>query len=282
MVKFRHMAKLDNSQHIHHYRSHFRLSYPVSRWQKFYTIIAAPVIVILVLFALRIFSLPTSENLATITPSYLFLALAATFLRLFLAYAMALLAALPLALLIYWSPRAERILLPLYDIIESVPVLAFFPVIILFFVKFNFFNGAAIFVIFLGMLWNIVFSVVGGLKAIPRDIQSAATVFNVKGWSFVREVLLPAAFPNIITGSLLAWAQGWNIIIVAEVLHTYIPGGTASQDLFGIGSVLVSASAGGQGSVFLAAILIMIVAIGLMNFFVWQKLLQYAERYKFE
>ena len=195
---------------------------------------------------------------------------------------LALVVAVPLALLINKNKVSEHIFLPLFDIIESVPVLAFFPLIVLFFIKFNFFNGAAIFVIFLSMLWNIVFSAVGGLKAIPADIKSAAQVFKIRGFNFVRKVLLPAITPQIITGSLLAWAQGWNIIIVAEVLHTYIPGGNASQDLFGIGSILVNAAATGQNAIFLTAILFMVIAIAFLNFFIWQKLLNYAEKYKFE
>lgn len=277
------MGKTDNSKHIHHHYRHFGFSYPVSRGQKFYTIVVIPVVIIAVLFiVLRVFSLSSFAGQGENVLDYWLMAILATFTRLFAAYCLALAVALPLAFLIYYNPRAERILLPLYDIMESVPVLAFFPVIILFFVKFNFFEGAAIFVIFLGMLWNIVFSVVGGLKAIPSDIKSAAQVFNIRGAALAREVLLPAIFPSVVTGSLLAWAQGWNIIIVAEVLHTYLPGGTANQDLFGVGSILVNASASNQGNVFLVAILVMVAAIGLMNFFVWQKLLQYAERYKFE
>ena len=277
------MAKLDDSKHIHHHRRHFAYSYPVSASQKFYRIVVIPIAIIVVLFVvLKIFSSSSFINPVGNVFGYWLMAILATFMRLFFAYCLALVVALPLAFLIYYSPHAERVLLPIYDIIESVPVLAFFPVIILFFVRFNFFEGAAVFVIFLGMLWNIVFSVVGGLKSIPADIKSAAQVFNLRGMALVREVLLPAIFPNIITGSLLAWAQGWNIIIVAEVLHTYIPGGVASQDLFGVGSILVSASTSNQGNIFLTAILVMVAAIGLMNFFVWQKLLQYAERYKFE
>lgn len=277
------MKEALNVKHIHRYGKHFGFSYPVSTQQKIYTIIVAPLAIIVVLFLiLKLFLLsPAAYPYQDLLP-YMGLALVATFLRLLAAYALALLVALPLALLIYWNQHAERILLPLYDIIESVPVLAFFPVIIILFIKFNFLNGAAIFIIFLGMLWNIVFSVVGGLKSIPSDIKSAALVFNIRGSSLVRRLLLPAVFPNIVTGSLLAWAQGWNIIIVAEVLHTYIPGGLPRQDLFGIGSILVNASASGQNSIFLLAIFLMMVLIGFINFFIWQKLLQYAEKYKFE
>ena len=132
------------------------------------------------------------------------------------------------------------------------------------------------------MLWNIVFSLVGGLNVIPADIKSAAHVFGIKGFSLIRKITLPAIVPYIITGSLLAWAQGWNIVIVAEVLHTYIPGGATSNDLFGIGSMLVNATAGGDNGVFVVAILSMILLIAFLNFFVWQKLLHYAERFKFE
>jgi NitT/TauT family transport system permease protein len=132
------------------------------------------------------------------------------------------------------------------------------------------------------MLWNIVFSLVAGMKAIPRDIIWAAHVFGVKGFAYVRRVLLPAVTPSLVTGSLLAWAQGWNIIIVAEVLHTYIPNGTGADDLYGIGSVLVNAVAIGDSGTFGAAVLFLVGAIALINFFVWQRLLNHAEIYRFE
>lgn len=209
-------------------------------------------------------------------------AVAATFLRLLTAYVFALILSIPLALAVNRSAFLERLLLPLFDIVQSIPVLAFFPIIIALFIRFGLLNGAAVFIIFLSMLWNIVFSLVGGLKVIPTDIKSAAHVFGAKGSVYTRRVLLPAVVPYLITGSLLAWAQGWNIIIVAEVLHTYIPGGTSSQDLFGIGSLIVNAAANGQNGVFIFAIFTMIGTIALLNFFVWQKFLHYAERFRFE
>ena len=117
---------------------------------------------------------------------------------------------------------------------------------------------------------------------IPNDIKWAARVFNIRKGSFLRYVLIPVVFSYIVTGSLLAWAQGWNIIIVAEVLHMYIPMGTANQDLFGIGSVLVHTVASGDTGTFVAALLVMVLGIAVLNLFVWQKLLNYAERFKFE
>ena len=274
---------MQESKHIRHYHRHFGFSYPVSIQQRIYSLVLLPLFILLasfvILFFIAAFSLP---SLATIPFSYLIDALLATLARLTIAFILALVLAIPVALAINHNSATERFLLPLFDIIQSIPALAFFPIIILFFIRFNFLNGAAIFILFLSMLWNIVFNLIGGLKVIPGDIKAAAQVLQIKGFAYIQKVLLPSVFPYLVTGSLLAWAQAWNVTIVAEVLHTYIPGGDPNQDLFGLGSILVSSVSSGQHAIFFAALFMMIVAIALLNFFVWQKLLRYAEKYKFE
>jgi NitT/TauT family transport system permease protein len=272
--------------HLHkgkHYRHHHGVAYPISLPQRLYTSFLAPLLFIFVLISVMALYSEHARDLHQ-TPSILYLcsALGATFVRLLVAYVFAVLFAIPLAFVVARSVVAERILLPIFDIVQSVPVLAFFPVVIVLFTHFGFYNGAAIFIIFLNMLWNIVFNMISGLKAIPNDIVSAASIFNIKGLSFLLRILLPASVPSIITGSLLAWAEGWNIIVIAEVLHVYIPNGSSANDLFGIGSVLVNASSGGDTTLFISAIVTMVLAIGFLNFFLWQKLLHYAERFKFE
>jgi NitT/TauT family transport system permease protein len=272
---------METHKHIHHSSRHFGFSYPTSLSQRLHAAFT-PLILIAGLFLLlgasSIFPIVPPD----ISPSYIIAALVATFLRLLIAYALALVISIPLALLVTKNAIMERIFLPLFDIAQSVPVLAFFPVVVIFFLRFGFTNGAAIFIIFLTMLWTMVFSLVGGLKTIPADIKDAAHVFGIRGGQYVQRILLPAIVPYLVTGSLLTWAQGWNIVIVAEVLRTYVPGGTAGTDLFGIGSLLVDASAKGQNGIFIAAIFAMILFIAFLNFFVWQKLLHFAERYKFE
>ncbi len=269
---------------VRHYHHSFLYSYETSLRKHFFVIgLAAVGIIVLLLLALHFIA----PSRALISPSELSLtrlieACFSTFYRLTIAYILALVLAIPFALLITKSPKLERILLPTFDIIQSIPVLAFFPVIVLVFVKVNFFDGAAIFVLFMAMLWNIVFSMVGGLKTIPQDIEAAAFVFKSKGFRKLVSITLPAIFPYIVTGSLLAWAQGWNILIVAEVLHNYIPNGNSSQDLYGLGSLLVNASYQGKNLVFISSLVAMIIIIGLMNFFIWQKLLHLAQRYKFD
>lgn len=258
-----------------------RISYPQSLSQRLYTLVFIPLLVVVGAIIL-IQTFASGAPSQGVTLSHLFAALGATALRLLIAYCLALLLALPLALLVTHNALAERIFLPLFDIIQSLPVLAFFPVIIVFFVHWGLYNAAAIFVLFLSMLWNIVFSLVGGLHSIPQDIKDAGRIFGLRGLAYVEKVLLPASVPYLITGSLLAWAQGWNIIIVAEVLHSYLPGNNTGADLFGIGSVLVNSAASGQEQTFLLAIVVLITSIALLNFFVWQKLLRFAERFKFE
>ncbi len=261
---------------------HFLVTYPISTGQKLYSIFVTPMLaVILIVLAIKVFSLfpgaPQPIIYASVVRAFFY-----TFFRLLVAYIFAIIIAIPLALLADSNPRAEKFLLPTFDIIESVPVLAFFPLIIAIFIKYGSFEMAAIFILFLAMLWNIVFSLIGGLKVVPSDIKSAAKIFGLKRLSYFWEMTMPSSVPYLITGSLLAWAQGWNLIIVAEVLHTYIPGGNSSSDLFGIGSMLVNSAASNEQSLFIIAIVTMIVGIGIINFFVWQKLLHYAERFKFE
>lgn len=126
------------------------------------------------------------------------------------------------------------------------------------------------------------FPIIGGLQTIPDDIKSAAIVFNVRGFRKFWYITLPAILPFVITGSLLCWAQGWTVVIVAEVLHTYIPHGTASQDLLGLGSLLVDSNAEGRTSVFVAALVAMILLVTVMNFLIWQPLLHFAQRFRFD
>jgi NitT/TauT family transport system permease protein len=264
-------------------RSHHHfVTYASTHKERLYSVFIGPVFLIVFVGALVYFFPSVVYNHTTVPLSELLVASSYTLLRLFVGYALALICALPLAFLATYNSFTERIFLPVFDILESVPILAFFPLLILFFLRVGMPNGAAVFILFVTMLWNIVFTVAGGIKIIPRDILSASKVFGIKGWKYVTTVLLPAVFPEVVTGSILAFAQGWNIIIVAEVIHTYIPFGSPTDDLYGIGSVLVHASSQGESVVFFSAIAVMVAIIAIFNYFVWQNAIHYAERFKFE
>ncbi len=240
------------------------------------------VLIGLLLLAFRFFAPAKQVNFSDVSILDIAIASFASFGRLFIAYFFALVIAVPLVIFTTRSAQLERILLPIYDILQSVPALAFFPAVVLVFIKFRFFEGAAIFVIFIAMLWNMVFSMIAGLKVIPLDIQSAATIFGAKGLKKLWYLTLPAILPYIVTGSLLAWAQGWTILIVSEVLHNYIPGSTPVNDLFGLGSLLANSLALGNNLLFLYSLVAMIIIISLMDFFIWQNLLKVSEKYKFD
>lgn len=268
---------------VKHYHHHYRLVYYTSLKRHLYsTSIILFLLGLILIFAFRTIFPSSPTNLDQFSPLNLLTASFGTIFRLTFSYILALFFSVPLALWVTSSPKLEKILLPVFDIIQSVPILAFFPIIVLVFVKANFFDGAAIFILFMAMLWNMVFSMVGGLKTIPADIEFAAKAFGATGVKKLLHVTLPAITPYIITGSFLAWAQGWNIMIVAEVIHTYIPGGNSSNDLLGLGSLLVNSVSSGQTIVFLSTLVMMIILIGALNFFVWQKLLGLTQRYKFD
>ena len=209
-------------------------------------------------------------------------ALLSSTLRLLIAYVLSLAVGVPLAIFAVKNRRVESILLPIYDVLESMPVLAFFPVIILFFVASGFLEGAAIFILFFSIIWNVVFNVIGGMKTIPHDVLAVGNVFGLTWFQRFRKVTLPALFPSIVTASILSIAEGWNLVIVAEALHAYVPRGANAEDLFGIGSILVDAAASGNTQLLIAATSVLVVAIVLINIFVWQPLLARSARYKFD
>ncbi|OGE30844.1 hypothetical protein A2631_04110 [Candidatus Daviesbacteria bacterium RIFCSPHIGHO2_01_FULL_44_29] len=210
------------------------------------------------------------------------LATTLTLFRMIMAFVLSIIVAVPLVIISTSHPKVEKILLPVFDILQSIPPLAFFPVLVLFFIKFNLLESAAIFILFMEMVWILVFSMIGGLKTIPDDIKNVASIYKITGLNEIWYILLPAIFPQIVTGALLAWGASWSIVIVAEVLHTYIPGGTISQDLFGLGSLLVNSAFYNNNLLFLATLLVMIIIISLMNVLIWQRLLHLVQRYKFD
>jgi NitT/TauT family transport system permease protein len=270
-------------RHSHpHLRHAMVIHYPHTAQGRVWEFFILPALIVIGLFALLRYSGLVPTSIEGISWHALFLASLFTTLRLAGAYALAIICAVPLALLATYSNWAQKILLPIFDILQSVPILAFFPILVVLFINIGFTNGAAVFILFLTMLWSLVFALIGGMGLIPREINYAAEVYGVRGFSYIRRVLLPSIFPQAVVGSILAIAQGWNIIIVAEVIRTYLPASSHAQNLFGLGSLLVSAAAQNQNNIFIAALGSSVLIIALVNFFIWQKLLKYAQRFKFE
>jgi NitT/TauT family transport system permease protein len=272
---------MQKKSRLHYYSHRGRRAHPTTLIHRLTTGLLLPIVLIFIasFLATGAILLPISFKIQFGT---LLAALGLSLLRLLVAYVLSLTVGIPLALLVERSRHVESFLLPIYDVLESIPILAFFPVIILFFVRSDFLEGAAIFMLFFTMIWSIVFNSVGGLKVIPADVKAVGHVFGLSTWDRFTKITLPALFPPLVTGSILAFAAGWNIVIVAEALSAYAPQSAHAHDLFGIGSVLVTAASSGDNGALLAAMAVLVLAIALINLVVWQPLLARAERYKFD
>ncbi len=267
-------ARTQHRRHIPKFTRH------ISRRRHILEFLAAPILIILIWFVLQYTGTISPVSLSLF--GTLIYASFSTIMRIFVAFVLALVCAVPLALVATYSPRLQKIILPIFDIFQSVPVLAFFPLLVAIFISAGLTEAAAISILFLAMLWNITFEIIGGVGLIPRDIIYAAEIFGLRRWQYIKRVLLPAIVPQTTIGSMLAVAQGWNIIIVAEVIRAYLPPDTAIQNLTGIGSMLVSASASGNTGMFIATLTTIIIIIAIANFLIWQPLLVYAQKFRFE
>jgi NitT/TauT family transport system permease protein len=242
------------------------------------TVVAAGILVSLVWVA---FTHPLLLHSSTAQQALeVLLAAVASLTRLTIAFAVSILLAIGAACLVTSFRRAESLLMPVFDILQSVPVLAFFPAAVVLFARFKFYEGAALFVLVTAMLWPLLFSLVGAVRAIPRDVQYAARVFGARGPRYWRFLILPACFPGLVTGSILAFAAGWNIVIVAEFINY----GGFQLSLPGLGSMLDRATQQNppDTTLFLLCLSVMVTVIVAVNRLVWHPLAVKAEQYKFD
>lgn len=207
-------------------------------------------------------------------------------LRLFSAYLIALSWTLLAGIIIARRERLAKLLIPAFDIGQSIPATALFPIIILLLlprtpgVSPNPLNLeiASILLILTGMQWYLLFNIVGAVHNLPTDILEASAAYRIRGTRFAKEILVPASFPAIIIGSMQAWGGGWNATIVSE----YINGPSEAFTAPGLGSTLVQASNAANGAVLGLSILVMTLTVLALNRLVWRRLLRKAERFKFE
>ncbi len=208
--------------------------------------------------------------------------MAYSFTRMLAAYALSL--AFSLAYGYYAATRrgGERVMIPVLDILQSVPILGFFPFAVAVLAdatpgSFLGPNIASVFLIFTSMAWNMVFGVYESLKTLPSDLKEAADTFGVRGMLLFRRVLYPATVNRLVYNSVLSWTAGWFFLVEAEIFTS----GTSSS-LAGIGSYLSFAANAGNSNEFLAGIVILVIVIALLDFGVWRPLGRYAERFRYD
>lgn len=209
-----------------------------------------------------------------------------SFVRMLVAYAMSLGFALVYGYFAATNRAAERVMIPILDILQSVPILGFFPIAIVVFIDLGTragvpaigLNLASIFLIFTSMVWNMVFGVYESLKSIPGDMREATDSFGVHGWQRIRQVLVPATVNRLVYNSVLSWTGGWFFLVAAE----FIASAGKTQALPGIGTYLLFAAGSHNGSALVAGLVALIVLITLLDLLVWRPLGRWAEKYRYD
>lgn len=222
--------------------------------------------------------LPLSLDVAYL-PYYLL----RTTLRMFIALAASVVFACVFAVLAAKVRAAEKVLVPLLDILQSIPILGFQAIAVAPFIAF--FPGnllgvelAALFAIFTSQAWNMAFSLYQSLRTVPGELQEAARIFQLSGWQKFWRLELPFAMPNLLWNMMMSMSGGWFFVVAAEAISV------AGQDikLPGVGSYIAVAIEARDLGAIGWAILGMLIGILLYDQLFFRPLLAWADKFRFE
>jgi NitT/TauT family transport system permease protein len=204
-------------------------------------------------------------------------------LRMALAYALSLVFSLAYAKAAAASKTAERFMLPLLDILQSIPILSFMPGVVIGLA--SLFPGralglelAAILLIFTSQAWNMAFSFHQSLLTIPNELSEASTCYRLGPWRRFTLLELPFGAISLIANSMMSWAGGWFFLIAAEQFTL----GKANYELPGLGSFLQEATRAGNMMALVLGLLALIAIIIALDLFLWRPLVAWSDRFKFE
>ncbi|MBP7812365.1 MAG: ABC transporter permease subunit [Thermoanaerobaculia bacterium] len=177
---------------------------------------------------------------------------------------------------------ARRVLMPLLDVLQSVPILSFLPVVLLSLVAVLpqawAAELAAIVLIFTSQVWNLTFSFYQSLTTLPQELREAAAVFRFRRFLRFRAVELPFAAIPLLWNSVMSWAGGWFFLMASESYRV----GTRDFRLPGLGSYLQAAADAGDLRAVGWGIGALVLVIVLLDQLVWRPLLAWADRFKVE
>jgi len=212
-------------------------------------------------------------------PRYALLSL----LRMIAAYLLSLTFTLVVGYAAARNRAAGRILVPMLDILQSIPVLSFLPAVLLAMIAL--FPGSSIgiefgsvLLIFTGMVWNMAFSFYHSLLTIPEELTEAARAFRLSWWQRFISLDLPAAVIGLVWNSMMSWAGGWFFLMATEAFTL----GKESFTLPGLGSYLFAAANNGDVPSILWGLGTLIALIVALDQLVWRPLIAWSERFKVE
>ncbi len=204
-------------------------------------------------------------------------------LRITVAYALSLAFTLVYGYVAAYNPRAERFMIPLLDVLQSIPVLSFLPGVMLAMVAL--FPGrqlgvelGAILLIFTGQVWNMAFSFYASLKSLPKDMREAATIYRFSSWQRFTQMELPFSAIGLVWNSMMSVAGGWFALMVCEMFVL----GPRDFRLPGLGSYLQTAASAGDMTSIFWGVATMVAVIVLLDQLVWRPVIAWAEKFKVE
>ena len=204
-------------------------------------------------------------------------------LRITIAYGLSLGFALTYGYVAAYNQRAERFMIPLLDVLQSIPVLAFLPPVMLAMVAL--FPGrqlgvefGAILLIFTGQVWNMAFSFYASLKSIPKEMRETATIYRFSRWQRFTQMELPFSAIGLVWNSMMSVAGGWFALMVCEMFVL----GPRDFRLPGLGSYLQTAASAGDTASIIWGVATMVALIVVLDQLVWRPVIAWAEKFKVE
>jgi len=181
----------------------------------------------------------------------------------------------------------EKVLVPILDILQSIPILVFLPVALTFFIKVfpNNLLGlelASIFVIFTSQAWNMTFSFYHSLIAQPTELDEAARMYRLTKWQRFWKLDVPSSMIGLVWNMMMSMGGGWFFLTASEAVTVFVKGRGISESLPGMGSYMAAAVAHGSYSQVTIAIVVMVILVVGTNFFVFRPLVAWSDKFRLE
>jgi len=181
------------------------------------------------------------------------------------------------------SRRAEMVMVPLLDILQSVPILGFLAFTVLFFM--NLFPGrvigaelASVFAIFTSQAWNMTFSMYQSIRNVPRDLEDATQSFRLSQWQRFWRLDVPFAMPGLIWNAMMSMSGGWFFVVASEAITV----GDTTITLPGVGSYVALAIQHQNTAAIFYAIAAMFLVILIYDQLLFRPIVAWADKFRFE
>lgn len=204
-------------------------------------------------------------------------------LRMFIAMFFSLLVTFSIAPLAAKNRHAEKFLLPLIDVLQSIPVLGMLSITVVGFISLfpNSLLGpelAAIFAIFTSQVWNMILSLYQSLRTVPHDLQEVSKMYHLSGWQKFWKIEIPHGMQALIWNTMVSMSAGWFFVVLSEAIEV----SKQQITLPGIGSYIYVAMREANLMAQFYAIIAMLVVILLYDQLIFRPLLAWAEKFKAE